>query len=88
MIEFSHSLKASGRLVPWFIQRPLDVEAMARDLESEGCEFHMERMASGLMSLSVLRPPQDVPLAVLVCEGGMSLAGGVDALMRMAQRQL
>ena len=70
------------------IARPTNVELMARDLAASGCEFSIERLMDGTLSLECVRVKSEEVLAVEVCQNSLELASVVDVLVESAYKEL
>jgi hypothetical protein len=81
-IAFTQYLRPDGRSRREFITRGDEVVRMARHLEMRGCEFDIEELPDGTVSMTV--EYEDETLAIRLCPNGPQIPPSVDALIAEA----
>jgi hypothetical protein len=88
-IRFTQYLLPDGRRRSQWIDRPTDIEAMARELVARGCSFDIEILRTGDVSMTVQRESDDDEvLAHEICVNGPTIPASVDTLVREAHAAL
>lgn len=83
MIPFTQYLRPHGRSKPVTIERPEDIERLARVLIDGGCRFECEELQTGDVSFTVevCDRGEYIPLSGEVCANGPDVPAAVDRLV-------
>lgn len=84
-ILFTQFLRPDGRQKPVEIDRPAEVEELARVLIAAGCEFHVEELRT--LEISMSCEYGEETLAQRVCRNGPPVLDNVDALVKEAHER-
>lgn len=91
-IPFTQSLRPDGHRTPITIDRPAEIESLARKLIEEGCSFEIEELRTGIVSMTCERDARageledPVVLAHELCPNGPRVPRTVDTLVIAAAR--
>jgi hypothetical protein len=89
-IPFTQYMRPDGRKVKVSIERPAEIEALAKRFIEAGGWFDAEHLTTGHVSLTagfVIDDESD-EIAIRVVENGQSVLGAVDELVRETARFL
>lgn len=84
MIPFTQFLMPDGRKRDEAISRPAHIEAMAKELLNRGCNFEIEMLSTGEISLEVMRGEES--LAHELCSNGPAVPIAADSIVTQAFR--
>lgn len=84
MIPFTQYLRPDGRQHPIEIERPKDIEEMARRMLLYGWRFEVEELSTGDVSLTVHDPRAEEDVAIEVVPNGPGVLEAVDRLVQVA----
>lgn len=87
-IPFTQFKRPDGRKVPVTIERPPEVEALAKSIMQAGCRFEIEVLMTGQISMEIVRdvPDPDIydSIAREICSNGPAVDTAVDKMIRDA----
>jgi hypothetical protein len=87
-IPFTQFLMPNGRQTPVEIDRPPEIEALAKRLLDAGCHFEIEMLTTGEVSMEVVWSQQEEPVASALCPNGPEVPVSVDQMIREAVKNL
>lgn len=89
-VPFTQYLRPNGRKAPVTIERPPEIEALARRLIEGGCTFELELLSTGVVSMECVGPTDEHgdpdSLAVELVPNGPGVPPAVDRLVADAVR--
>jgi len=86
MIEFTQYLLPDGRKKDIFIERPPEIEVIAKKLIEAGCHFDAEILSTGVISFTCEK--EDDVLSIELCENGPAVLTAIDKLIIDAEINL
>ena len=88
MIYFTQYLRPDGRTKRIKVERPENVETLARELVEGGAKFELEQLTTGQVSLECLIPESETreiqTLSSALCDNGPGILDAVDDLIQRA----
>lgn len=89
-IYFAQWLPPDGQRRPMWIDRPAEIVTLARQIVEAGGSFHIEKLRTGEVSMTVERDNDDEidVLAAEICKNGPDVPAAVDRLVQTAHREL
>jgi len=81
-IPFTQYLRPDGRTRPVTVDRPADIEALAKKVIDKGWTFCIEELRTGEVSMTV--SDGEVDVAVRLCDNGPSVPAMIDELVKEA----
>lgn len=91
-IPFTQFLRPDGRKQSVTIDRPPEIEALARDVMRAGYRMEAEVLTTGEVSFEIVKdvpdPDEGDSLAIEICSNGPEVEGAVDRLILEAAHRL
>ena len=85
-------MRPDGRKHPATIERPPEIETLAKAIMQAGCRFEIEVLLTGEVSMEIVRdvpePDMDDSIAIEICPNGPQLPEAVDRLVKAAANTL
>jgi len=87
-IPFTQFMRPDGRKHPVTIERPPDIETLAKAIMQAGCRFEIEVLQTGAVSMEIVTDVPDPDLrnvvAIEICPNGPQVPEAVDRLVKSA----
>lgn len=91
-ISFTQFLRPDGRRGAVTIERPPDIEDLAKEIMRAGCRFEIEVLTTSQVSMEIVRdvpdPDIDDSIAIEICDNGPEVPLAVDRLVKTAAHEL
>lgn len=90
MIPFTQYMRPHGRREEVAVNRPEEIERLAKELQVKGCKFEIEELMTGEISMTVedKHVEEFGPVSMQVCQNGPKVPEAVDALIRSAHKRI
>lgn len=81
-IPFTQFRRPHGHRVSVTIDRPAEIESMAKEIIAAGFSFEIEELMTGEISMEIYRDRDENSLACEICRNGPQVPDAVDKMTR------